>query len=237
MMKRLLLPFVAGAMMLGAAVAEPSLKEFHKLIPGTTVESLKPSEIDGLYELKVKESPVPIFISNDGKYMIEGQAVDLVNGINISERYQHEGNKKLIATLKEEDMIIYPAKNEKQVVTIFTDIECPFCQMLHKEMDAYNDAGITIRYIAFPRMGVNSPAARDLESIWCSAPESRPQLMTDAMLNSNIPKASCKRAPIAQQYQLGVEMGIQGTPAIITEEGAIIGGYVPAGNLSKMLGL
>ena len=48
--------------------------------------------------------------------------------------------------------------------------------------------------------------------------------------------ASCD-APIAKQYQLGVESGIQGTPAIIFPDGKMVPGYLPAKRLAAMLGI
>lgn len=233
-MKKLLTSILTATLLLGVASGEPDLKHFHSVIPGMTVESFKPSVIEGIYELKLKESPTPVYISNNGRYMLEGQAIDLVRKVNITQSYLNEGNKKLLAEVKEEEMIIYRSPKEEKVVTIFTDIDCPFCKMLHKDLDKYLDEGITIRYLGYPFMGLQSPSAETLGSIWCS--DDRNQAFNDAMLNDKEPKTKCKRNnPVVKQFELGRALNVQGTPAIFTEEGELIPGYVPAKELRKML--
>lgn len=216
----------------GIALAEPNLNYFKDLIRGATIEKVEASVIDGLYEVSVKESPYPIFLSKDGKYMLEGNAVDLVRGVNLTEQHLNKQNKALVDALDEQEMVTYPADKEEHVVTIFTDIDCPFCQMLHKEMEGYNKEGITVRYLGFPRMGLKSQAYTDLVSVWCAKD---PQTaLTDAKSGKKIKAASCEN-PIQKHYELGIQMGIQGTPAIILEDGSIIGGYVPPKELKRSI--
>ena len=57
-------------------------------------------------------------------------------------------------------MIVYPAKNEKHVVTVFMDITCHYCHLLHQQLKEYNDLGIAVRYLAFPRAGMNNQTAK-----------------------------------------------------------------------------
>lgn len=152
-MKKLLL---VTSMVLGlssVASAEANLQHFNNLIQGVTIEKVNPSVIEGMYEVFVKESQYPVFLSKDGKYMLEGNAIDLVKGVNMSEGYANTKNKEKIATLNEQDMVIYKAPNETDVVTIFTTTDCPFCRRLHSQLDEYLAEGITIRYIGFPLGG------------------------------------------------------------------------------------
>src|SRR5699024_10035801 len=111
-MKKLLLASTMLLGLSGVAAAEANLEHFNNLIQGVTIEKVQPSVIDGMYEVFVKESLYPIFLSKDGKYMLEGNAIDLVKGVNMSESYVNAKNRDKIATLDEKDMVIYQAPNE-----------------------------------------------------------------------------------------------------------------------------
>ncbi len=222
----------------GVAAAEANLKHFNNLIQGVTIEKVQPSAIEGMYEVFVKESLYPIFLSKDGKYMLEGNAIDLVKGVNLSESYVNAKNKEKIETLDEKDMLVYKAPDEKYVVTIFTTTDCPFCRRLHSQMDEYLAEGITVRYIGFPFRGLASEGYTDLVSIWCSA--DRKAALDGAFKFADgkggaAPKSSSCTNPIQDQYQLGIEMGVSGTPAIVLADGSIVAGYLPAKELAKRL--
>ena len=55
-------------------------------------------------------------------------------------------------------MIVYKAPNEKHSITVFTDISCGYCRKLHRELNDLLDAGITVKYLAFPRGGLQVQA-------------------------------------------------------------------------------
>jgi thiol:disulfide interchange protein DsbC len=46
--------------------------------------------------------------------------------------------------------------------------------------------------------------------------------------------AQCEN-PVADQYRLGIAMGVTGTPALLTPEGQLIPGYVPPAQLRQRL--
>ena len=106
-----------------------------------------------------------IYITEDGKHVLQGPMYDVsgTHPVNVT-------NKALVKKLDalQNEMIIYKAKNEKHVITVFTDITCGYCHKLHQQMQEYNDLGITVRYLAFPRQGLNSKTEKDMQSIWCT---------------------------------------------------------------------
>ncbi len=237
-MKKLLLVTMTALGINTVAFADVNLKHFNDLIQGVTIEKTQPSEIEGLYEVFVKETPYPIFISKDGRYMLEGNAVDLVKGINLSENYINSHIKGKIDQVNEKDMVIYKAPKEEQVITVFTTTDCPFCRMLHSQLDDYLAEGITVRYLAFPYRGLNSQGYQDMVSVWCSDNRNvalnQAVSFAEAKKGEQIPAKSCKN-PVADQYQLAIELGVQGTPAIILQDGSMIPGYVPPKELKKRI--
>jgi len=115
---------------------------------------------------------------------------------------------------------------------VFTDIDCGYCRKLHGEIDQFNAKGITVRYLAFPRSGIGAPSYNKAVSVWC---DKDPQAaMTRAKNGETLPKADCDN-PVKEQYELGQLIGVQGTPAIIMEDGALLPGYVPAAKLAAAL--
>ena len=192
---------------------------------GLEADSISASSVDGL--LEVITSRGLFYFSQDGRYMIHGKVYDVSEDIvNISERTLAAVRIKEIK-LFENSMIVYPAKNEKHQVTVFTDTTCGYCRKLHSQMDAYNDLGITVRYLAFPRSGISGPTFKELKTIWCS--QNPEKALTDVKNGGRVMQkqiANC-HAPIAEQYAFGLKAGVSGTPAIIFENGTMVPGYQP----------
>lgn len=201
------------------------------------VQSVSKSPIEGL--LEIESAGGLYYISEDAKFIINGQIYDLDNGMkNLTQIKTEEMRKAKVEThfakMKdfEKDMIVYKAENEKHVVTVFTDTSCGYCKKLHSEMADYNKAGITIRYLAFPRGGLKSNAYNTMVSVWCS--EDPKQAMTNAKHSRSVPSATCENS-IKEQYELGIALGVNGTPALFLEDGTSMPGYLPAVNLLQKL--
>ncbi len=71
-------------------------------------------------------------------------------------------------------------------------------------------------------------------SAWCA--DDPKDALTKLKNRQQIQSKSCIN-PIASQYQLGQEMGVTGTPALITADGQLFPGYMPAAALAERLGL
>ncbi|WP_076540843.1 bifunctional protein-disulfide isomerase/oxidoreductase DsbC [Shewanella sp. UCD-KL21] len=218
---------LAVAPLLHAASASdiPNEAELKKQVSdtlGVNVLSIEASPIDGLYQALTDRGL--LYVSPDGSKLLHGNMYDLQKGMKNLTEAALAGPR--IAMLKpfEKDMLVYKAKNEKHVVTIFTDVDCGYCRKLHQQMDGYNDLGITVRYLAYPRAGVPSPNADEMEAVWCA--KDPLQAMTDAKTGRNVKAAKCD-ANIEGQYRLGGSFGINGTPAIVLENGVLVPGYQP----------
>ncbi|CNI07370.1 bifunctional protein-disulfide isomerase/oxidoreductase DsbC [Yersinia pekkanenii] len=188
---------------------------------------IQPSPIPGLSTV-MTESGV-LYISADGKHLLQGPMYDVSSNppVNITNQLLL---KKLDALSGE--MIVYQAPQEKHVVTVFTDITCGYCHKLHEQMKDYNALGITVRYLAFPRQGLSSQAEKDMRSIWCMA--DRNKAFDNAMKGTEISPATCK-TDISEHYKLGVQFGIQGTPAIVLQNGTVVPGYLEPKEMLQML--
>ena len=173
-----------------------------------------------------------MYVSNDGKYLLQGSLIDLNTRVDISEERRDGIRLDAINELGEDKMIVFPAKEQKHVITVFTDIDCGYCRKLHAEMDKYNEEGITVRYLMFPRAGVDSPSYKKAVTVWCS--KDQLDAMTRAKNGENLPNLTCDN-PIQEEYELGQLIGVRGTPAIVMDDGGMLPGYVPAARLAKAL--
>ncbi len=206
------------------------------VLPDIEITSIKALPIPGLYIVNASNYE-SVMASSDGRYLIQGELLEIKGNriVSVEDQSLVEDRKQSLAAVKTADMVVFPATGKKKgTVYIFTDVDCGYCRKLHKEMPEINKLGIEVRYLAFPRSGPGTPLAVGMNNVWC-APD-RLQAMTDAKAGKKAPAApaNCK-SPVDAQYALGVKLGVRGTPAIFSEEGLQLGGYVPAADLAKAL--
>lgn len=205
-------------------------KALSVFMPSGEVDSIKPSEIKGLYE--VASGATIFYASEDGKYLLQGQLFDAEAKKNITETKLAEVRKNALEKIGEQQMIVFKAPISKYTVSIFTDIDCGYCRKLHSEIDQYLAQGISVRYLFFPRAGKGSESYKKAIAVWCSA--DRNKALTLAKKGDALDGKTCEN-PIDKHMQLGEEFGMTGTPMIVTEKGNILPGYVPAAQLAKVL--
>lgn len=201
------------------------------------VMSVKPTEATELLEVTLDNGLV-LYATEDGEHFVVGDlyAIRTAGLVNLAEEKREADRKVIIDRLDIDDMIVFPAEGEvRDYITVFTDTTCFYCQKLHREVDDLNAGGIEVRYLAYPRGGLDSEGARKLATAWC-APNPQ-ETLTKLKSGVSMPLNDCSESPVAEQYQLGVSMGVRGTPAIITSSGKMIPGYKPAADLARILGL
>jgi thiol:disulfide interchange protein DsbC len=238
---------VANSVSVPNSIAKPSNQDSAKL----DVESLKVKlQLKlGLEVQRVEMTPVPgivllitnqglFYASQDGDYFIQGKLYSIVDEVtDIAEESLASMRLAGIERFKD-DMIVYKAKDEKHVVTVFTDITCGYCRQMHKQMDDYNARGITFRYLAYPRSGIRDRAGnysqgfKDLRSVWCADDPS--EAMTKAKNSQNVAYRICDK-PIEEQFDFGRQVGVNGTPAIVLSNGMMIPGYQAPEKLEPFL--
>ena len=212
------------------AVEQAIRSSFKRARPDFQIISIASSEMPGVYRVEMSNGPT-VFSSPDGKYVLAGKMYEFGgNGVvDIAEKRMEPQRKALLSQVPREDMIIFSPEGEaKGALYVFTDVDCGFCQKLHKEVPALNAQGIEVRYLAYPRQGVGTPTFNKMVSAWCA--DDRAAAMNALKTRRPIANKQCQ-TPIIGQYELGQQIGVTGTPAIITENGELIPGYRPAEQL------
>ncbi len=216
---------------MAADVKKELSDKLKNMIPGKTPASINDTPVPGLYE--VNYGTEIYYVSADGKYLLDGDLINLKTRVSLTGKAKAQARANILASVAKDDTINYPPKGEtKHVVTIFTDIDCPYCRKLHHQMDEYNKLGIEIRYMMFPRAGLNSPSFDKAVSVWCA--DDNEAAMTIAKDMKPVKPLKCDN-PVADQYNMGQSVGVTGTPAIFTESGEVIPGYRPPAALLKTL--
>lgn len=228
----LAITLLASAPLLAAEKGpEQAIKEALAPILPAGPDSITESQLKGLYEVSVGNQVV--YVSADGRYVVQGDLIDLKNQVNLTEARRSEGRRSILAQTSEDSMIVYSPKGEvKHRVTVFTDIDCPYCRKLHKEVDKLNEMGIELRYMAYPRAGIGSASYDKSVSVWCA--DDRNKAMDNAKNLGEIDSKTCEN-PVKQHMAIGEKVGVRGTPAIFLEDGRLLPGYMPAEQLAKVL--
>jgi len=201
------------------------------------------SLVNGETDISIAESPLPgilqvrlgsdiVYMTEDGRYLVQGRVLDLDTRRDITDQAKSQIRRELVGDIDYDQLISYGGDDSEFDIIVFTDVDCGYCRRLHQQVEEYNDAGIRIRYAAFPRAGVGSDTFRKMTSIWCSDDQ---QAAMDLAKGGGTPEPVDCDAPISAQYQLGQAVGVTGTPALVTPDGDLIPGYVPPDDLKVRL--
>ncbi|TDY02402.1 DsbC family protein [Thiohalophilus thiocyanatoxydans] len=214
----------------GADELEQARKAIMERFDDVKAENVAPSPVEGMYRVTIP--PQVFYMSSDGRYVVDGEVIDLDNQRNLTREYRQQSVAESIEALGEESMIVFGPDDAEHTVTVFTDIDCGYCRKLHEVVDDYNERGIRIRYLAYPRAGLESRSYQKAVSAWCA--DDQKAALTKAKQGEAIPNKSCD-APVTRHFELGQKIGVSGTPALVLESGQIVPGFVPPKRLAAIL--
>jgi thiol:disulfide interchange protein DsbC len=200
--------------------------ELAQVLPGVAIDHITDSPISGIYEIAVGTNVA--YVSNDGKYLLQGELFDLDSSENLTERSRSKARVDLLAGVERDSMIVFAPKDQpvKHRVVVFTDIDCGYCRKLHQEIQQINALGIEVEYLFYPRSGPGTESWSKAGSVWCA--DNRNEALTAAKAGSEVVARKCDGTPVQSHYDLGQRVGVRGTPAIFSESGVQLGGYLPA---------
>jgi len=200
------------------------------LAPQATAIAISETPVANLLMVQIDGDIV--YATADGKYLVQGRLIDMDTREDLTEGAKSELRRELLASVDETKQITFAPEDPKYDLTVFTDIDCGYCRKLHAQMAEYNQQGIAIHYMAFPRAGIGSNSYEKFVSVWCASDQR--EAITEAKAGSDPDPKQCDN-PVAEQYQLGRELGVSGTPSLLTAEGQMIPGYVPPEQLRERL--
>jgi thiol:disulfide interchange protein DsbC len=232
-----------------------------KIFVSTKPTQVIKSELPGFHQAIVGGQV--FFVSDDGKYIVRGNVFDIATKTDIGEKQLAALRKDALAKIPADKQIVFAPPNPKYTVTVFTDVDCPYCRQFHKQIAEYNKLGIAVNYVLFP-LAIHPGADKKAETVWCSqnrntayttamngawdlrkAVSSAPAAPADAKSKTDPAAAKADPAsgykpltcsnPIAELTEIGKSMGVDGTPAIFDADGDHIAGYMPPDKLAARL--
>jgi thiol:disulfide interchange protein DsbC len=202
-------------------------------LPNVPLESLRPStSLNGWYELE--HGTDVLYVSPDAKFLFVGDLVDLDTQTNLTEAWRAQTAVQQLDAIGEQNMIVMGPRSARRTITVFTDVDCPYCARLHQDVPELTANGVKVRYLMFPRAGLESETYRRSIAVWCAA--DRVKAVGIAKAGGRINMKTCPN-PVAQHYRLGLKLGVSGTPTIFLEDGRRVDGYIPSARLLAILNL
>ena len=202
-----------------------------KKIDGLKLEDVRMTPVNGIFEI-TRGSDIS-YSSSDGRYVIIGDLIDLDSDANLTENRRRGIRNRLLEAVPEAEMLVFSPKNPKYTITVFTDIDCGYCQRLHSQIAEYNRLGIGVRYLFYPRSGPGTESWHKAEAVWCSA--NRKDALTRAKKGEDIKSSKCPADIVARDWELGHKFAVRGTPAIVLPSGEMLDGYAPPAQLARYL--
>lgn len=236
---RALLAGLLAATLSAPVLADPAAELAERLsVRGESmpVESVTATPLEGFFEVRLDNGET-FYSDSSGRFFLVGDLYENADQglVNLTEQARNAERAERLAMIPEAERVIFRGAESRAVVSVFTDTTCPYCVRLHEEVPALNERGIEVHYLAFPRGGMGAQGARELQQVWCDANPSEAMSRVKGGESLEGP-ADCDN-PVEAQYHLGMELGVQGTPAIVLPDGRLVPGYVPAERLAAMLGL
>jgi thiol:disulfide interchange protein DsbC len=192
---------------------------------------VQPSPVPGWYT--IRKGTIIAYISADGRYLLQGDLIDLDNEINLTAETQNTVREAMLRDIPDQQTIVFAPDHVKYTVSVFTDIDCTYCRRFHSHINEYLAQGIKVRYLMYPRSGPGSASWKKAEEVWCAS--NRQKALTLAKLDRKFDTRSCDASIVHEQYALGQDVGLQGTPALVLQDGTMISGYLPPAELSQRM--
>ncbi|MDG2375142.1 MAG: thioredoxin fold domain-containing protein [Woeseiaceae bacterium] len=237
LLRNSILALAVSALWSTAVVADDTAEYQHvretvaSMFSGIDEDDIFPSDVDGWYT--IRKGAIIAYISGDGRYLLQGDLIDLADQVNLSEKDRNDARVKMMSSVSEDSVITFTPDTVRHTVSIFTDIDCTFCRRLHNQIDEYMDEGIEIRYFLYPRNGPASPSWAKAEQVWCSS--NRNQALTLAKQDESFDYRDCDSSIVSAHYSMGQDVGLRGTPAIVLEDGTLFSGYLPPKQLTEAI--
>ena len=232
---------IAAAAAIGASLASAAelpanidaiRADFTKRFPQIDGSNIGAGPVTGW--LEIRQGTLIAYLSDDGRYLFQGDLIDLTTDTNLTVKAASSERVSMMSEIGRDDTIVFGPAEPKYTVAVFTDVDCTFCRKLHREIDDYIAAGIEIRYLLYPRGGPGSASWAKSEEVICAA--DRSNALTRAKNDQAVEADKCDAAElVSAHYQLGYQVGLRGTPALVLDDGELISGYVPAAELARRL--
>ncbi len=233
--KQLVQLFLSGLALLAFNVvhADATKEALASKLPNIDASQIEKSPVKSIYSVDLGERYA--YVTDDGKFLFIGELLDMETGLNYTRMALGKKRIETLDAIPEKNYIVFPAKNKKHSITVFTDIDCTWCRRMHAEIDELNNLGIEVKYLLRPRSGQQSKSWKKADAVFCS--KNQQKNLTRSKQGMDITMKTCKSSPVMENVTIAQDLGFMGTPVVLSENGTQLGGYVEANKLLEQLDL
>jgi len=197
-----------------------------KLGANAKVRSVSPAPVSGLYEVLVGNDV--FYTDSSGKYLIQGEIIELATGKNITEQRQADLNRIKWADLLPANAIKTVRGNGSRQLAVFSDPNCGYCKRLEKSLQQLDN--VTVYTYLLPVLGPDS--LQKSKQIWCAADPYKAYM--DWMISGSAPsgKGDCA-TPLDKNMAFAKSYGVTGTPTLFFTDGSRFPGAVQITDIEK----
>ena len=221
----LVLMFAAGSAFADDAAIKKLIKE---RLPELQVQSVKAAPMPGWYE--VFAGSRLFYVDDKADFIFVGAIVDAKTKRNITEERIRDLMRVKFDILPFEDAIKIVKGNGKRKLAVFEDPDCPYCKKVEADIEKLDN--YTLYVFLYPIEQLHADATLKSQKVWCA--KDRVKAWQDIMLRNQVPKnkGDCP-TPIGRNIALAGQLNINGTPALIFEDGRLIPGAIPPEQIEK----
>ena len=219
---------LAGAVWADEASIRKNLAERLPNFPA--IDEVTKTAIPGIYELRVGNDI--LYTDENGHHVLQGHLIDTRTRANLTEARIAKLTQIDFATLPLQDAILIKQGTGARKIAVFGDPNCGYCKRLERDLVGLKD--VSIYTFLLPILGPDSNAkARD---IWCA--RDRAKTWRAWMVDGNAPSKAggpCDAGALERNLALGERHRVNGTPAIVFEDGTRSPGAMPAEQIESRL--
>lgn len=222
-----------GVLLAGAALAQEATirKNLAERLPNfPKIDEVSKTPIPGLYEVRIGTEV--LYSDEQGNHLIQGQVIDTRSRANLTEERIEKLSAIDFSTLPLKDALVIKQGSGARKLAVFVDPNCGYCKRFERDLTTVKD--LTIYAFLYPILGPDSNAkSRD---IWC-AKDSGAAWRAWMIDGVTPPKAaaSCDSAALERNLAMGQKYRVQGTPALVFENGVRKPGALPAAQVEQLL--
>jgi len=210
---------------------EAMLNKLREHYPKTSFSEVNQSEVKGVYEVVMGKNIA--YTDDSGRYFVFGHMFDMVSQADLTAARKEQLNRVEWPKAHLKNAIkIVKGKGERSLA-VFSDPDCPFCKQLEGELAKLDN--VTIYVFLYPIDSLHPDARQKAVSIWCDLNQAK--AWTDWMLGGKEPKLRACINPINDNVALAMKYNVTGTPTLISEDGRVLPGAVPASRIEAWLGV
>lgn len=174
------------------------------------------------------------FVTHDGQYLFAGPIYNTVDKRDIVAASESLGRKAIMNAVPEDMFVSYPStQTDASLITVITDIDCPYCREFHTQIPELNEQGVSVNYLMLPRAGLGSASYKKTLNALCS--DDVPQAITLAMQNEFVPDKSCSPDRLNQHIAAAKRLKVSATPGMVFPNGDIRFGFLKPVEIQQLI--